>query len=85
MWELLERAILELEEWHLSYSGGDDSSEEALPLLHMVMEKLKGGHAEKTTPPPTPARFDGYEIAPVCRVHGHDAYNRAARQIKCLK
>ena len=28
----------------------------------------------ETTTIPAPARFDGYEIAPVCRVQGHDAY-----------
>jgi hypothetical protein len=72
--ELLTRAILELEEWHLGYSGGDDSSEEALTLLHMAVEKLRGDNPERAKTKSAPVRFDGYEIAAVCRVPGHDAY-----------
>lgn len=78
MRELMERAVLELEECRNGFSGGDDSFEEALTLLHMALDRTSGEKPERTNALSGPTRFDSYEIAPVRKIDDHDAYEICA-------
>lgn len=79
MRELLERSVMELEDWLVGLTEGDASSEEALTLLQRLLDRLSGERTEEETNALSgPIPFDSYEIAPVRKIDDHDAYEICA-------